>query len=201
MCTLKELEDLISVFNVEELFCRLEELKPGHRDGVEKIIKTFCDGNEALYVDMVILNRYMDLGETFFPDLILKSDCFSEDEKLLLSNHPGLGACIAEKIGEIGLVDEEIIRAIICHHENWDGSGFIGFKGDYIPLSVRIIAPINFYVALTSDRSFRKAFSKKKAIEEMLNQSGKMFDPGIVNGVIRAINKPASVCLRSKILD
>jgi putative two-component system response regulator len=68
------------------------------------------------------------------------------------------------------------------HHEKWDGTGYPrGLKGDQIPLAARIFAVVDVYDALTSDRPYRKAWSREKAIEYILEEKGKFFDPRVVD--------------------
>jgi HD-GYP domain-containing protein (c-di-GMP phosphodiesterase class II) len=73
-----------------------------------------------------------------------------------------------------------------CHHEKWDGSGYPrGLAGDQIPLTARIFAVVDVWDALTSDRPYRKAWPKQKALAYMRAQSGKHFDPRIVELFLR----------------
>lgn len=72
------------------------------------------------------------------------------------------------------------------HHEKFDGSGYPdGLKGENIPLSARIMAIADVYDALTSKRSYKEAFSNKKAIEIIKSESGKYFDPHLVTLFLR----------------
>mgnify|MGYP003376786434 CR=1 FL=1 len=68
-----------------------------------------------------------------------------------------------------------------CHHEKWDGSGYPrGLKGEEIPLTARIFAITDVWDALTSDRPYRPAWDQETALEYIRGQSGKHFDPHIV---------------------
>jgi HD-GYP domain-containing protein (c-di-GMP phosphodiesterase class II) len=85
-----------------------------------------------------------------------------------------------EIIGSIDLLKSTLDIAY-CHHEKWDGSGYPrGLKGEQIPLAARLFAIVDVYDALTSDRPFRKAWSKAKALEYIREQSGQHFDPQVV---------------------
>lgn len=67
------------------------------------------------------------------------------------------------------------------HHEWWDGSGYPkGLKGEQIPLSARITAVADVYDALTSERPYKKAFSHDSAVEIITGDSGRHFDPDII---------------------
>jgi HD-GYP domain-containing protein (c-di-GMP phosphodiesterase class II) len=68
------------------------------------------------------------------------------------------------------------------HHENWDGSGYPqGLQGENIPLPARIFAVVDTFDALTSPRPYRDAWSKKQAIEYLIDQKGRKFDPKVVD--------------------
>jgi putative two-component system response regulator len=68
-----------------------------------------------------------------------------------------------------------------CHHEKWDGSGYPrGLKGEQIPLAARLFAVVDVWDALTSDRPYRKAWSREAALNYIREQAGKHFDPQAV---------------------
>lgn len=67
------------------------------------------------------------------------------------------------------------------HHEKWDGSGYpLGLKGEQIPLSARIFSVVDVYDALSHDRPYRSAWPKEKIIDYIKEQSGRYFDPRVV---------------------
>ena len=68
------------------------------------------------------------------------------------------------------------------HHENWDGTGYPkGLSGTDIPLSARIVAVIDTYMALNSDRSYRGAYTREESLSIMRSEAGKRFDPSIID--------------------
>jgi putative nucleotidyltransferase with HDIG domain len=76
----------------------------------------------------------------------------------------------------------DIIFIIQSHHENYDGKGYpFGIKGTKIPLEARILAIADIYEALTADRPYRKAFSKKEAIAIMEKEKGRKLDPRLTD--------------------
>jgi HD-GYP domain-containing protein (c-di-GMP phosphodiesterase class II) len=78
----------------------------------------------------------------------------------------------------------------LYHHERWDGKGYpAGLKGEEIPLGARIIAVADVYQALTSNRPYRKAFSKKAAMDMIRKDSGTHFDPKVVDMFLKLIGK------------
>jgi len=75
------------------------------------------------------------------------------------------------------------------HHEKWDGSGYPhGLREEEIPLAARIFAVVDVFDALTSDRPYRKAWSREKALDHIEQESGKHFDPQIVDIFLELIN-------------
>lgn len=77
------------------------------------------------------------------------------------------------------------------HHEKWDGTGYPnGLKGEQIPLSARIFAVVDVWDALNSKRPYREeSWSKEKIIEYIREQSGKHFDPKVVQVFLELINE------------
>jgi putative two-component system response regulator len=75
----------------------------------------------------------------------------------------------------------------LTHHERWDGTGYPrGLKGDAIPIEGRIVALADVFDALTHVRPYKKAWPFEEAAAEIKNQSGKHFDPQIVDAFIAA---------------
>ena len=76
---------------------------------------------------------------------------------------------------------QQAISIPYSHHENWDGTGYPqGLQGEEIPLPARIFSVVDNWDALTSDRPYRNAWSKEKAYNYIKEQSGKKFDPQVV---------------------
>ena len=68
-----------------------------------------------------------------------------------------------------------------CHHEKWDGTGYPrGLKGEQIPFAARIFAVVDVWDALRSDRPYRESWSKEKVLDYIRSESGKHFDPQVV---------------------
>jgi HD-GYP domain-containing protein (c-di-GMP phosphodiesterase class II) len=72
------------------------------------------------------------------------------------------------------------------HHERWDGSGYPkGLKGEQIPLAARIFAVVDVWDSLQSERPYRKAWSREKTLTYLREQSGKHFDPNILDAFFK----------------
>jgi putative two-component system response regulator len=119
-----------------------------------------------------------DIGKLGIPDSILhKPGKLNSEEWAVMQQHPTLGYKMLKDI-------EYLYPALdipYCHHEKWDGTGYPrGLKEEEIPLEARIFAIVDVWDALTSDRPYRKAWSKEDAFAYIQAQSGKHFDPRIV---------------------
>lgn len=127
-----------------------------------------------------------DMGKLGVPDSILhKPDKLNDEEWELMRQHPQLAHDMLQPI--------EYLRPALdipyCHHEKWDGTGYPrGLKGEEIPLSARIFAVVDVWDALTNDRSYRKAWSQEQTIEYIKEQSGKHFEPMVVEAFLKKIN-------------
>jgi len=74
------------------------------------------------------------------------------------------------------------------HHEKWDGTGYPrGLKGEAIPLASRIFAVADVWDAVTSDRSYREAWSREKAVDYILENREFHFDPKVVDMFLKNI--------------
>ena len=77
-----------------------------------------------------------------------------------------------------------------CHHERWNGRGYPrGLKGEEIPLSARIFAVVDVWDALISDRPYRPAWSREKALEYIKEQAGHHFDPQVVEKFLELLGE------------
>ena len=84
--------------------------------------------------------------------------------------------------------DDDVLEAVLYHHENFDGSGYPGnLVGENIPMSARILRVCDLFAALTSDRTYRKAFDIDTAIELMIDEV-KNFDMQIFLAFMRVIH-------------
>ncbi|GBU25243.1 response regulator [Fibrobacteria bacterium R8-3-H12] len=129
--------------------------------------------------------RLHDIGKIAIPDSILnKPDKLTDEEFEIMKGHVTAGERIIDKI--ISRTNENTFwndakTFTSYHHEHWDGTGYPrGLKGLEIPLLGRILALVDVYDALTSERVYKKAFEHEKAVEIIKSESGKQFDPKIV---------------------
>ena len=127
---------------------------------------------------MRIAGLIHDIGKIGVSESILNQPGYlTTDERREIERHPEIGWRLLSSTNEYS----ELAQFVLNHHEKWDGSGYPnGLKGEAIPLEARIIAVADAYDAMTSERSYRVALSKEKAIEELRKGSGTHFDPEIV---------------------
>jgi len=121
-----------------------------------------------------------DLGKIGIPDhILLKPGRLAADEYELMKNHTTIGSRILSGSRfPVLQVAEEIA---LSHQERWDGSGYPrGLSGEEIPLVGRIVAVADVYDALTQERPYKAAWSPPEAVEEIRRQSGRQFDPQLV---------------------
>ena len=178
--------ELIIAFDaVVEAFARALELRDreteGHSLRVADLATTLSEamglrGDELLYVRRGALLH--DIGKLAVPDAILqKPGPLTEEEWVIMRKHPQYAHDMINPI--------EYLRPSLdipySHHEKWDGTGYPrGLKGEEIPLTARIFAVTDVWDALTSDRPYRPAWDEQKALDYIREQSGKHFDPHVV---------------------
>jgi putative two-component system response regulator len=137
--------------------------------------------------------RLHDLGKIAIPDSILnKPGRLTPEEFEIMKTHSLEGERIVhnamERTGNAEfLTNAKLIAAY--HHERWDGEGYpYGLEGTNIPLHGRVMAVIDVYDALVSERPYKKAFPHEKALGIILEESGSHFDPFIVE-VFNKVNE------------
>nr|WP_083856529.1 HD domain-containing phosphohydrolase [Desulfosporosinus meridiei] len=120
-----------------------------------------------------------DIGKIAIEETTLnKPGALAEEEWQEIKRHPEIGYRILSTVNDMS----EIADYVLCHHEKWNGTGYPkGLKGEEIPFQSRIIAIIDAYDAMTSERSYRKALSEEVVIKEIQTNSGTQFDPEVVN--------------------
>ena len=129
--------------------------------------------------------RMHDLGKISVTDIIVnKPGKLTDDEFELMKLHAVEGERIIDemiaKTGEGEFLHNARLFAG-CHHERWDGKGYPrGLKGEEIPLQGRIMAIVDVYDALVSERPYKKAFPDEEAVRIILENSGTHYDPKIV---------------------
>jgi len=127
---------------------------------------------------------FYNIGIISFPLSIIQNDeRLNQVEINYLKEHTNRGSEILNKLMRMYPEHEflELANSLAkCHHEKWDGTGYPdSLKGEEIPLSSRIVAVVEVFHALISEKNYRKAYSKEEALKFIEEESGKHFDPDI----------------------
>ena len=155
----------------------------------------YADEMRRWDIDKVISSARMhDLGKITITDLIVnKPGKLNPDEYEVMKSHVIEGERIIDEIisktGEGEFLRNAKLFAS-THHERWDGKGYPrGVKGEDIPLQGRIMAIVDVYDALVSERPYKKAFTADEAVDIIMENSGSHFDPAIVKVFYEVRNK------------
>lgn len=157
----------------------------------ERIVALALSLGKELNIDDEKLNQLNllatlhDIGKMSVDKRILnKKTKLTESEWFEIKKHPEAGYRIAMSSPDL----MQIADLILSHHERWDGNGYPqGLKGEDIPLLSRIVAVVDAFDAITSNRPYSKARSKEAAIEEIVRNSGTQFDPLVVDAFLRIV--------------
>jgi diguanylate cyclase (GGDEF)-like protein/putative nucleotidyltransferase with HDIG domain len=124
-----------------------------------------------------------DIGKIAVPDYIIsKPGKLTPEEFEKMKVHPVVGAEILESVG----FPYPVVPIVRAHHEKWDGKGYpYGLRGEEIPIGARILSAVDCLDALASHRQYRPALPIERAMEIVLSESGKAYDPKVVEVIHR----------------
>lgn len=137
---------------------------------------------EEFITNMKFAAPMHDVGKIKIPDaILLKPEKLTEKEFEEMKKHTVYGGEIINKTLK-SIDDEEYLKmaynVTVHHHEKWDGTGYpYGLKGDQIPIEARIMAFVDVFDALTSERPYKRAFTPEEAYNLIKKDLGKHFDP------------------------
>jgi diguanylate cyclase (GGDEF)-like protein/putative nucleotidyltransferase with HDIG domain len=120
-----------------------------------------------------------DIGKLAVPEhIISKPGRLTPEEFEKMKIHPVVGAEILERVR----FPYPVVPIVRAHHEKWDGSGYpYGLKGNEIPIGARVLTAVDYLDALASDRQYRRALPLEEAMQRLSEESGKSFDPRVVD--------------------
>jgi putative nucleotidyltransferase with HDIG domain len=129
-----------------------------------------------------------DIGKMAIPDnILLKKGQLTLTERKFMELHPEFAKDMLDKINFL----HPAIDIPYCHHEKWDGSGYPrNLRGEEIPFAARIFAVVDVWDALTSERPYRKPLGVEEVRRHIREQSGKHFDPIVVEAFLSLKNLP-----------
>lgn len=131
-----------------------------------------------------------DVGKIGIPDnVLLKPGKLTEDEFRIIQTHPEIGAEIIGNNNKGSPLLQMAFQIAYTHHEKWNGRGYPrGLQGTDIPLVGRISAIADVFDALTSKRPYKEAWPTEKAIDLIRQESGKHFDPDLVQAFMESLD-------------
>ena len=142
-----------------------------------------------------------DVGKIAIPDSILKKPGkLDPDERRFVETHTLMGQKVLEKASRI-LDDHNYLLSLACevalyHHEHYNGQGYPAqISGQKIPLSARIVGLVDVFDALTSERAYKKAWGEQEAITYISEQSGRQFDPLVVEAFLKVMEYRKDIVL------
>lgn len=177
---LETIKTLAKVIDANDTYTR------GHCNKVMKYSVAICRSLKIAERDIDAIKTASllhDIGKVGIDiDILRKKGPLDEDDWRKICMHPEIGARIISQVGFLN----EIVPIIKYHHANFDGGGYPDSerRNGHIPLGARIIAVADAYDAMTSNRPYRKAMSKKEAVKELRRCSGSQFAPKVVNAFL-----------------
>jgi putative nucleotidyltransferase with HDIG domain len=141
------------------------------------------DADARALLDVAV--RVRDVGMIALPDsVVLATSPLSPADWELVNRHPVLGQELLEELDSVA----DAAGVVRAHHERWDGGGYPdALSGASIPLLSRVIATCDTFVAIASDRPYRRGLSAEAALEMVCNESGAQFDPATVDALSAAL--------------
>lgn len=177
-------QSLVRIIEAKDHYTR------GHSERVaeyaEKIAKrmNFAPDKVELLKEATLLH---DIGKIGIHESILnKKEKLTKEEWDIIRQHPVIGEDILKPI----LLTKEMLEIVRWHHERHDGAGYPDkIKGDDTNILSAIVSVADSYDAMTSDRAYRPALSKERAIEELQKNKGTQFNPKVVDVFIQILNE------------
>ncbi|MBL1244688.1 MAG: response regulator [Sulfurimonas sp.] len=165
-------------------------LKIGHH---AKALARLSGLNEKIQDVAFHACQVYDLGKIGISDkILLKEGKLDEAEREIMKTHSRIGFDILKYTQNAYLKAGAVIS--YSHHEKFDGSGYpIGLKGETIPILGRIVAIVDVFEALTSQKTYKKAWSIEDACQFLTNEKGKHFDPKLVDLFIENLDEMKSI--------
>ncbi len=178
-----------------------------------RLLDTFCDADTSAHArrlvylatavgerlalsvsDMSMLRQAAllhDIGKIGIPAAILrKPGALNAEEKAIMRRHPSIGR---DLLLSCGGVLAPLASIVVAHHECWDGSGYpAGLVGNSIPLLARILAVVDSYDAMISDRPYGRPLSHVDACLELQCCVGRQYDPQVVAALLDVFVSPLS---------
>lgn len=147
--------------------------------------------SESNVENIKIASLLHDIGKIGIPESILnKPGRLDDQEYTIIKEHPVIGANIIKDVDAL----KKSVGLVRYHHERYDGKGYPeGLKGSQIPIGACIIALVDAFDAMCSDRPYRKAMSIGQAAEIIKDEKGKQFNPDVVDEFLKILNSEGNL--------
>ena len=179
------------IFSLSQIIENKSENTGQHVRRVSEYTRVLCqslgyDDEECWKISLASMMH--DVGKIMIPEAILeKPGKLTEAEFAVVKAHTSYGKQMLETSpGELFAISTKIAYQ---HHEKWDGSGYMGIKGEDIERCARCVALADVFDALVSRRSYKEPWTPQAAYEEILAQRGKQFDPVVVDAFAETFEK------------
>lgn len=141
----------------------------------------------AVIADLRLFAKFHDIGKVGIPDSILnKPGRLTDEEMAIMQRHCEIGFRIARSSPDLAPIADWVLK----HQEHWNGQGYpLGLAGEDIPIECRILALVDAFDAMTSDRPYRRAMSWQEALAEIGRCAGSQFDPKLAAIFINLIEE------------
>ena len=183
------------IFVLANVIENRDETTGGHIERVSEYVRRLVSAmkQRGLYNEQLggmdpemvaVASLLHDVGKIYISDVVLnKPDKLTDDEYAVMKQHAKLGEKVIDQIINRSGDDEFFYNAKMFaayHHERWDGRGYPnGLAGEDIPIQGRIMSVADVYDALTSERPYKRSFTDDEAVEMIMKDAGKAFDPNI----------------------
>ena len=133
--------------------------------------------------ELALVASLHDIGKIGINEsILLKAGNLTDEEFEIVKSHAEKGYRIVKASNQL----DSVAKGVLTHHERWDGNGYpLKLKGEAIPLVARIVNIADAYDIMTTDTVYKKALTKREAIDELKKNSGYQFDPSIVDVFIK----------------
>jgi len=174
----------VSGQTIDKIISVINHKNPKEEQHSRRVSEVCADMGKAMGLknseieELKLLGRVHDIGKIAIPDKILnKPGKLTEKEYDEMRRHAEIGYRILSITKDF----KGIAESVLAHHERWDGKGSPkGLKKKEIPFKSRVCAIADAYVAMTSNRSYRQAMSKKEVLKELKSHKGTQFDPELL---------------------
>lgn len=148
--------------------------------------------------DLALAALVHDLGKTWIQNAILHKDsALSSDERAEMERHPAIAANLLEAYE----APKTLVRAVLHHHEAYDGRGYPDhLRGDEIPPGARLLSVADVFDALTSVRAYKPAMDPRAARERLLAGAGTHFDPAAVAAFVALLDRQPDFLLAQRVV-